>query len=527
MMTINEKNNRAGERIPLRGMTSPFTLLTLLTLLTLSTSANAALEREQLAIESQIKARIEDVLSKTLPPNSYLVNVKVEMETKKIAGSVRTSRRAGGDNNPFLNQNRFVLPGVPVKKELTVNTEPPTDDTVVDPGSAESLIKRVLVSIMVAPDIPKERTRALQDLVTANIPFNPLRGDEIDIENSPLLNPTTPAAEPAADAGSSTTTPATLAASDRTDSTPLWYSKISWPVLTLAVLLLAVFTMFVVFLFGPVRAFLNRLLTVLPRVGEQAAYAVNNAPAKTNGVGGTVSANGNFTTYSGNGNGKHIPEGVDMPFRFINEEILSKLPILLRQMPADQTAVVLAYLTPEWAGRILNGLDTASQTAVMRELSQAREIPSDIVKEIETQVKAKLPYLVGGTDWIQSVYQLTQPATQRALLGSLTNASPELAQTLRSKSFFYEDLGGIAPGALRLVIQEAGYPTVAAALRDEKAEIRATLLGRLPVATREILEQEMEMAAPDTAAGADAKARIAFAGRKLLAEGRIALAERK
>jgi flagellar motor switch protein FliG len=188
---------------------------------------------------------------------------------------------------------------------------------------------------------------------------------------------------------------------------------------------------------------------------------------------------------------------------------------------------VLAYLSPEWAGRVLNGLDTASQTAVMRELSQAREIPSTIVKEIEAQVKAKLPYLVGGTDWIQSVYQLTQPATQRALLGSLTQQSPELAETLRSKSFFYEDLGGISAGALRMVIQEAGYPTVASAFRAEKKEILETLLGRLPAATREILEQEIEMAPSDAVAGADAKARIAFAGRKLLAEGRITLAERK
>jgi flagellar motor switch protein FliG len=297
--------------------------------------------------------------------------------------------------------------------------------------------------------------------------------------------------------------------------------------LTLAVLLLGVFSMFVIFLFGPVRAFLNRLLTVLPRVGEQAAYAVNNVPAKPNGPGAAASNNGHFNSYAGNGNGKHVPEGVDMPFRFINEEILGKLPILLRQMPADQTAVVLAYLTPEWAGRVLNGLDTASQAAVVRELSQAREIPSAIVRDIETQVKAKLPYLVGGTDWIQSVYQLTEPTTQRALLGSLTQASPELAQTLRSKSFFYEDLGAITPAALRMVIQEAGYPTVAAALHDEKAEIRAALLGRLPVATREILEQEMEITAPDATAAMDAKARVAFAGRKLLTEGRIALPERK
>lgn len=479
---------------------------------------HAALEREQLAIESQIKSRIEDVLSKTLPPNSYLVNVKVVMETRTTGGTVRTRKRtAGGENNPFLNSNRFVLPGVPVKKDLEVPDDTMTEDTVTGPASVESLIKHVLISIMVAPDIPKDRIRALQELVTSNIPFNPLRGDEIDIENSSLLKPSEE--QPAAEAVPSTplSAPANAPA-----STPFSLTRFNLPAITIAAVALALFVLFLVFLFGPVRAFLNRLLTVLPRVGEQAAYTVSNATPKAGPNG--VSANGPYPGYT-NGNGKHA-DGVNMPFRFIDESTLSKLPILLRQMPATQTAVVLAYLPPEWASRMLNSLDTAAQTAVMNELSQAHEVPSEIVKEIESQVKAKLPYLVGGTDWIQSVYQLTQPQTQRALLNGLTRQSPELAEALRRKSFFYEDLGAIVPGALRLIIQEVGYPTAATALRDEKPEIRSVLLSRLPAAVREILEQELEIAPQDATASLDAKTRVAAIGRKLLAEGRIALPER-
>jgi len=51
----------------------------------------------------------------------------------------------------------------------------------------------------------------------------------------------------------------------------------------------------------------------------------------------------------------------------------------------------------------------------------------------------------------------THPAqTQRALLGSLNQQAPELAQALRKKTFFIEDLTAITTGALRMVIQEAG-----------------------------------------------------------------------
>ena len=68
---------------------------------------------------------------------------------------------------------------------------------------------------------------------------------------------------------------------------------------------------------------------------------------------------------------------------------------LFQQMSAPQVALVLAYLPPEWASRVLGELTPADQTAIMGELSQAREVPPEIVKDIEAQVKGKLPYLVG------------------------------------------------------------------------------------------------------------------------------------
>src|SRR5436190_9067036 len=84
-----------------------------------SLGAHAAYEREQLAIESQLQERIERILAKTLPPSSYLVTVKVEIDVRAAAASVKTKaggRKAG--NNPFLDGNRFLLPGVPQKKEF-------------------------------------------------------------------------------------------------------------------------------------------------------------------------------------------------------------------------------------------------------------------------------------------------------------------------------------------------------------------------------------------------------------------------
>jgi len=485
----------------------------------------AAFEQEQLELEGEIQQKIESILSKTLPPNSYLVTVKVEMEQKAAPASIRSRLGAGpaGGANPFLGQNRFILPGVPEKKDFVETQAAGSAETVVNTAAAETLIRKVSITVLVAPDVTPQQIHAMRDVIASAVPFNPLRGDEMDIENSPLLKAagSAPAQEGGAGAGNGAAPPRSSgflgSLSDRS----------ALPLLILLAAVIVALGVLLAFLFGPMRAFLNRLLTVLPRVGEQAAYAVSNAGAKGGAAAGAPGASVSMNGHSGGGSVNGNGDRSDMPFRFIHEDQLSKLPILFRQLSATQAALVLAYLPPEWASRVLGGLPAESQTLIMGELSQAREVPPEIVKDVESQLKARLPYLVGGVDWIQSVYQLTQPQTQRALLGTLNQQSPELARQLRRKTFFFEDINAIAAGALRLLVQDIGYPTIAQALKDEKPEFRQSVMAKLPAGTREIVQQELDLSGPDRAAAIAAKTRVMDAARRLMQEGRFTLGEQK
>ena len=148
----------------------------------------AKYEEEQLQIETQLQQRIEGILAKTLPANSYLVTVKVEMDTRTRPAATQSSTAKRGGNNALFGQNQYVLPGVPQKKEYVTQPET-TTETTVSAFSAEALVRRILITILVAPDVSAEQVRGIRDVITGSIPFNPLRGDEMDIQNSPLLKP--------------------------------------------------------------------------------------------------------------------------------------------------------------------------------------------------------------------------------------------------------------------------------------------------------------------------------------------------
>src|SRR5258708_7336780 len=92
----------------------------------------AKYEKEQVALENQLTERIDSILAKTLPPNSYLVTVKVEM-TEGTPGGVNRKVNTRGGENPFMQKNRFVLPGVPEKKQFNTTPEVTEESTVVNP----------------------------------------------------------------------------------------------------------------------------------------------------------------------------------------------------------------------------------------------------------------------------------------------------------------------------------------------------------------------------------------------------------
>jgi hypothetical protein len=485
-------------------------------LVSLSTFAWAKWEKEQVALENQLTQRIESILSKTLSPNSYLVTVKVEMEENATGGSVQRRTSTTGGENPFLKKDRFVLPGVPEKKQFNSTPEVTESNTIVSGGSVEALVKKISISVLLAPDTPAERIRYLREFISSAIPFNPLRGDEMEISPSPLIKPLNPVA--AAKAGSAEPEVGVV----KSGSFDKMFANSNVPGVMLLMVVIVSVLGFAAFLFGPVRGFFNRLLAVLPRVGEQAIYAANSSNSSAASAGPTSAEVLTAISRNGHSNGDSGPK-LNMPFQFIREDQLSKLALLFRELSSTECALVLAYLPPAWASRLLANFDAATQAAITRELSRSRGVAPEVIKQVETQIREKLPYMVGGMEWIQAVFPLSQPQAQRVLLNTLAQESPELAKSLRAKTFFFEDLATLAPAGLRALVQEMGYPQMALALKDEKPEIQTAVLSRLPAGIREIVQQELDLSTSEGTGRAEAKNRLVMVARKLVNDGRITL----
>src|SRR6185369_9807971 len=138
----------------------------------------------------------------------------------------------------------------------------------------------------------------------------------------------------------------------------------------LVLLVLMVFTilLFSLFVFGPLRGFLNRLVQILPTLrpseptGGPQRYGPNDAQilpallaAQSLGLPGP-SMGMSPTNFSGSLQVEN-PNKRITPFGFIREDHLSNLSTLLAGETPERAAVVLGYLPTEWISRVLSKMD--------------------------------------------------------------------------------------------------------------------------------------------------------------------------
>ena len=99
----------------------------------------AKYEQEQLDMENQLQQRIEGILSRTLPPNSYLVTVKVEMDQRERPAARQSATAKRGGNNRFAaGRTNTCCPAFRRKKEFV----PPQEADHGNHRSAPSPPKR-------------------------------------------------------------------------------------------------------------------------------------------------------------------------------------------------------------------------------------------------------------------------------------------------------------------------------------------------------------------------------------------------
>ncbi len=208
---------------------------------------------------------------------------------------------------------------------------------------------------------------------------------------------------------------------------------------------------------------------------------------------------------------------------------------ILAEQQHQTVAVLLAYMPPEDAARVMAELPAEFRTKVARRIAQLERVDPAAVRQTTSLIEAKLRSIrsasattvAGGAAAIAEILNHSDRSTERQILGQLEDEDSALAEQIRANLFTFDDVLALEDRSLQQIFRKVAPSTLAAALKGAQLEpeVMERLRKNLTERAAENLDEELEVLGSVRASQVDAaQAEVVRTARDLDAEGVIIIA---
>jgi flagellar motor switch protein FliG len=180
-------------------------------------------------------------------------------------------------------------------------------------------------------------------------------------------------------------------------------------------------------------------------------------------------------------------------FSFIRKENLENLTYILQNESPEMVSLVISYLKEDEAAEVIKRLPLELQTKVAVTLADVKQTKEEDVLKIEEKIKKKINFLVGGIKRFASILEKVDSETREDILRALEKESPEIVNKIREEIFTFEDIIHIDDPALQLILREVKVDTLARALVNAPPEVIEKVKRNISSGAVSLLQEEMSL----------------------------------
>jgi flagellar motor switch protein FliG len=192
------------------------------------------------------------------------------------------------------------------------------------------------------------------------------------------------------------------------------------------------------------------------------------------------------------------------PFHFVRQYEARELIPHLREEHPQTIALVLAHLPAKFSAQVLAGLEPHLQGEVALRLATMDHPANEVVSQVEAALEARLGGRVrraqrverGGVRELASLLNHADRGTERAIIGNLEVADPELAEQVRALMFVFEDIVSLDDRSIQQVLRTVDAKKLALALKGVRTDVREAVIRNLSERAQQTLNEEIEILGP-------------------------------
>jgi len=200
------------------------------------------------------------------------------------------------------------------------------------------------------------------------------------------------------------------------------------------------------------------------------------------------------------------------PFGFLrNVDSQNLLTYIIDEHP-QTIALIMSHLPPNFGAEILAGLPESRRLAVIRRIATMGRTNPEIIREVEKGLERRMSSVMsqsfenaGGVEAVAEMLNVSDRATERALLDSLSSEDPELVDEIRRLMFVFEDIARFSDKDIQTVLKNVETSQWAMALKGASVSLKEKVLKNMSERAAETLREEMEYLGPAKRSVVEAK----------------------
>lgn len=197
-----------------------------------------------------------------------------------------------------------------------------------------------------------------------------------------------------------------------------------------------------------------------------------------------------------------VADAAPSPFEFLAQVEPRQVVNFLANEHPQTVAVVIALLPADTAATVVGGLDDDMRRAVTVRLARLDRLSSHVVHAIVAVLERRFGSGVSerrevdSADGVQRLIDILNRSdrnTEKSIFEALEASEAELADTVRSRMFVFEDILDLDDRSVQLILRNVDNSVLATALKGVKPEVRDKVATNMSERAAQNLLDEIEM----------------------------------
>lgn len=222
-------------------------------------------------------------------------------------------------------------------------------------------------------------------------------------------------------------------------------------------------------------------------------------------------------------------------FHMLHTVDLAPLLDFLEGEHPQTTALILTQLNPRKAADLMAHLRPEIQSEVVYRIATMAAPTPEVLREVEEVIRQQIGAGLGeetgargGVEKVAEILSSSNRSTERALMDALRERSTDLAATVKSLMFVFDDLVHLDARDLQKVLMQVEQRDLALALKAAPEPLQKKVFENVSDRVAQSVQEELELLGSVAVADVDeAQSRVLEAAQELEARGELTLSRKQ